>query len=177
MHDLWTGLAPRRAVRQWSGWPDRDWLRVALRPQEALLQFPHAEDSLQPSEVAAHHQLRVGFEEEALLLARSCPQGNLWSALVARLRFMRRARVVLLRLARAALLLLARGLALTLLLRSSVLASMLSCLPGPRPIASVTEMTPAVPGGEEAPPAPEVKETSAIGAPTGGLLLPTPSGN
>ena len=38
-------------------------------------------------------------------------------------------------------------------------------------------MTPAVPGGEEAPPAPEVKETSAIGAPTGGLLLPTPSGN
>jgi hypothetical protein len=37
-------------------------------------------------------------------------------------------------------------------------------------------MTPAV-GGEEAPPAPEVKETSAIGAPTGGLLLPTPAGN
>jgi hypothetical protein len=47
----------------------------------------------------------------------------------------------------------------------------------PATIASVTEMTPAVPGGEEAPPAPEVKETSAIGAPTGGLLLPTPSGN
>jgi hypothetical protein len=45
-------------------------------------------------------------------------------------------------------------------------------------IASVpAEMTPAVPGGEEAPPAPEVKETSAIGAPTGGLLLPTPAGN
>jgi hypothetical protein len=45
-------------------------------------------------------------------------------------------------------------------------------------IASVpAEMTPAVPGGEEAPPAPEVKETSAIGAPSGGLLLPTPSGN
>ncbi len=44
-------------------------------------------------------------------------------------------------------------------------------------VASVTEMTPAIPGGEEAPPAPEVKETSAIGAPTGGLLLPTPSGN
>jgi len=45
-------------------------------------------------------------------------------------------------------------------------------------IASVpAEMTPAVRGGEEAPPAPEVKETSAIGAPTGGLLLPTPSGN
>ena len=42
-------------------------------------------------------------------------------------------------------------------------------------IASVTEMTPAVAGGEEAPPAPEVRETSAIGAPTGGLLLPTPS--
>ena len=47
----------------------------------------------------------------------------------------------------------------------------------PATIASVTEMTPAVRGGEEAPPAPEVKETSAIGAPTGGLLLPTPSGN
>ena len=90
-------------------------------------------------------------------------------------RFMRRARVVLLRLARAALLRPAR--APTRLLRSSVLASMLSCLPSRRPIASVTEMTPAVPGGEEAPPAPEVKETSAIGAPTGGLLLPTPSGN
>ena len=44
-------------------------------------------------------------------------------------------------------------------------------------IASVTEMTPAVLGGEEAPPAPQFKETSAIGAPTGGLLLPTPSGN
>jgi hypothetical protein len=38
-------------------------------------------------------------------------------------------------------------------------------------------MTPAIRGGEEAPPAPEVKETSAIGAPTGGLLLPTPAGN
>jgi hypothetical protein len=38
------------------------------------------------------------------------------------------------------------------------------------------EMTPAIAGGEEAPPAPEVKETSAIGSP-GGLLLPTPSGN
>jgi len=38
-------------------------------------------------------------------------------------------------------------------------------------------MTPAIPGGEEAPPAPEVKETSAIGSPNGGLLLPTPSGN
>ncbi len=47
----------------------------------------------------------------------------------------------------------------------------------PAAIASVTEMTPAVRGGEEAPPAPEVKETSAIGAPTGGLLLPTPAGN
>jgi hypothetical protein len=39
------------------------------------------------------------------------------------------------------------------------------------------EMTPAIVGGEEAPPAPEVKETSAIGAPNSGLLLPTPSGN
>jgi hypothetical protein len=47
----------------------------------------------------------------------------------------------------------------------------------PATIASVTEMTPAVRGGEEAPPAPAVNETSAIGAPTGGLLLPTPAGN
>jgi hypothetical protein len=47
----------------------------------------------------------------------------------------------------------------------------------PAAIASVTEMTPAIRGGEEAPPAPAVQETSAIGAPTGGLLLPTPSGN
>jgi hypothetical protein len=39
------------------------------------------------------------------------------------------------------------------------------------------EMTPAIAGGEEAPPAPEVKETSAIGSSNGGLLLPTPSGN
>jgi hypothetical protein len=40
------------------------------------------------------------------------------------------------------------------------------------------EMTPAIPGGgEEAPPAPEVRETSAIGSQNGGLLLPTPSGN
>jgi hypothetical protein len=45
-------------------------------------------------------------------------------------------------------------------------------------IASVpAEMTPGIPGGEEAPPAPPVHETSAIGSPTGGLLLPTPSGN
>lgn len=45
-------------------------------------------------------------------------------------------------------------------------------------IASVpAEMTPAVPGGEEAPPAPEVRETSAIGSQNGGLLLPTPSAN
>jgi hypothetical protein len=43
-------------------------------------------------------------------------------------------------------------------------------------IASVpAEMTPATPGGEEVPPAPAVKETSANG-PQGGLLLPTPSG-
>jgi hypothetical protein len=40
-------------------------------------------------------------------------------------------------------------------------------------IASVpSEMVPATPGGEEVPPAPEVKETSARG-----LLLPTPAGN
>jgi hypothetical protein len=47
-------------------------------------------------------------------------------------------------------------------------------------IASVppAEMTPAgVIGGEEAPPAPAVNETSAIGSSNGGLLLPAPSGN
>jgi hypothetical protein len=44
-------------------------------------------------------------------------------------------------------------------------------------IASVpAEMTPAAPGGEEVPPAPEVKGTSPIGS-SNGLLLPTPSGN
>ncbi len=44
-------------------------------------------------------------------------------------------------------------------------------------IASVpAEMTPTAPGGEEVPPAPEVKGTSAIGS-QNGLLLPTPSGN
>ena len=42
-------------------------------------------------------------------------------------------------------------------------------------IASVpAEMTPAAPGGEEVPPAPEVKGTTGT---QGGLLLPTPSGN
>ncbi len=41
-------------------------------------------------------------------------------------------------------------------------------------IASMpAEMTPAVTGGEEVPPAPEVKATGS----QGGLLLPTPSGN
>jgi len=45
-------------------------------------------------------------------------------------------------------------------------------------IASVpAEMTPAAAGGEEAPPAPAVRETSEIRSPTGGLLLPTPSGD
>jgi hypothetical protein len=44
-------------------------------------------------------------------------------------------------------------------------------------IASVpAEMTPAAPGGEEVPPAPEVRGSSAIGS-SNGLLLPTPSGN
>jgi hypothetical protein len=44
-------------------------------------------------------------------------------------------------------------------------------------IASVpAEMTPAAPGGEEVPPAPEVKGTTATGS-HGGLLLPTPAGN
>jgi hypothetical protein len=44
-------------------------------------------------------------------------------------------------------------------------------------IASVpAEMTPAAPGGEEVPPAPEVKGTTATGS-QGGLLLPTPAGN
>jgi hypothetical protein len=38
------------------------------------------------------------------------------------------------------------------------------------------EMTPAISGSEEVPPAPEVKESSANGS-RGGLLLPTPSGN
>ena len=37
-------------------------------------------------------------------------------------------------------------------------------------------MTPAAVGGEEVPPAPEVKGSSAIGS-QNGLLLPTPSGN
>jgi hypothetical protein len=40
-------------------------------------------------------------------------------------------------------------------------------------IASVpSDMTPATPAGDDAPPAPEIKETSARG-----LLLPTPAGN
>jgi hypothetical protein len=44
-------------------------------------------------------------------------------------------------------------------------------------IASVpAEMTPTAPGGEEVPPAPEVRGSSAIGS-SNGLLLPTPSGN
>jgi hypothetical protein len=44
-------------------------------------------------------------------------------------------------------------------------------------IASVpAEMTPAIPGGEDVPPAPEVRGMSATGS-QGGLLLPTPSGN
>jgi hypothetical protein len=38
------------------------------------------------------------------------------------------------------------------------------------------EMTPAPVGGEEVPPAPEVKGTATTGT-SGGLLLPTPSGN
>jgi hypothetical protein len=47
----------------------------------------------------------------------------------------------------------------------------------PATIASIpAEMTPALPGGEEVPPAPEVKGTSVLGAQSG-LLLPTPSGN
>ena len=79
-------------------------------------------------------------------------------------------------LARAALLPRARAV-LTPLLKLTA-AGQHAYLPArPATIASVTEMTPAVAGGEEAPHAPEVKETSAIGAPTGGLLLPTPSGN
>ena len=51
---------------------------------------------------------------------------------------------------------------------------------GLKPAASIAsapaEMTPAVATGEEAPPAPEVRGTTAT-APNGGLLLPTPSGN
>jgi hypothetical protein len=38
------------------------------------------------------------------------------------------------------------------------------------------EMTPAISGSEEVPPAPEVKATTSNGS-QGGLLLPTPSGN
>jgi hypothetical protein len=38
------------------------------------------------------------------------------------------------------------------------------------------EMTPAGAGGEEVPPAPEVKGTTSVGS-QNGLLLPTPSGN
>ncbi len=41
--------------------------------------------------------------------------------------------------------------------------------------ATIASAADSVRGGEEAPPAPSVNETSAIGAPTGGLLLPTPS--
>jgi hypothetical protein len=48
----------------------------------------------------------------------------------------------------------------------------------PATIAAVpAEMSAAPIGAEEAPPAPEVRETSAIGSSNGGLLLPTPSGN
>jgi len=44
--------------------------------------------------------------------------------------------------------------------------------------AAPAEITPATPVGEEVPPAPEVKESSANGSQTqSGLLLPTPSGN
>jgi len=52
---------------------------------------------------------------------------------------------------------------------------------GVKPAASIAsapaEMTPAVATGEEAPPAPEVRGTTATAAQNGGLLLPTPSGN
>jgi hypothetical protein len=54
-----------------------------------------------------------------------------------------------------------------------------SFLPAPSTtnIASVpAEMTPAAPGGEEVPPPPDARGTSAIGS-QNGLLLPTPSGN
>jgi len=47
----------------------------------------------------------------------------------------------------------------------------------PANIASApAEMTPAITGGEDVPPAPEVKESSTTGT-RGGLLLPSPSGN
>jgi len=48
--------------------------------------------------------------------------------------------------------------------------------PAPSIATMPSEMAPAIPG-DEAPPAPEVRETSALGAQNGGLLLPTPSGN
>ena len=103
------------------------------------------------------------------------PKETVARLLADRPRFTRRARVVLLRLVRG----IAPSGQGTYAAPQVFGAGQHAFLPA-RPatsIASVTEMTPAVPGGEEAPPAPEVKETSAIGAPTGGLLLPTPSGN
>jgi len=42
--------------------------------------------------------------------------------------------------------------------------------------AAPAEIAPAAPTGEEVPPAPELKESSATGS-SNGLLLPTPSGN
>ena len=88
---------------------------------------------------------------------------------------MRRVRVVLLLLARVGLLRLVRvqyGVYF-----GAGQHAFLGAKPATSIAAAPAEMTPAIPGGEEAPPAPEVRETSAIGAPSGGLLLPTPSGN
>ena len=93
-----------------------------------------------------------------------------------RLRSMRRARVVFLRLARGDCSL---GPGHCSLRCSAGLWCWPACFPAcpARDHRFCHRDDPAVRGGEEAPPAPEVKETSAIGAPTGGLLLPTPSGN
>ena len=118
------GLASPRASspvpRAWSR------LRGALPPQEALLQFPPAEDSLQPAEVPSQVQLRVGPEEEAQLVA-SRTQAAATPAAV-RLRCIRPARALLLR--RASML---RPPVSMPLRRSTVLASMPSCLPGRQP--------------------------------------------
>ena len=60
----------------------RVWQAATLRraPQEALLQLPPAEDSLQSSEAGAHVQLRVGPEEEAQLLLEAATPSAITAA-------------------------------------------------------------------------------------------------
>ena len=119
----------------------------------------------------------MGFEEEALLLPGSRPQGNLRSAL--RCSGLRDGPGWLSPSGQGGVAPSGQGGYTAPYAAPQVFGAGQHAFQPAKPatIASVTEMTPAVPGGEEAPPAPEVKETSAIGAPTGGLLLPTPSGN